>query len=79
MKKRRIFSIFCISFLIFAFSLLSGCSSFDKSGIKNALDDYFEWFDDTINEDENEKNKGYDEKQTDGSENSSFLVIVNEK
>ena len=32
MKKRRIFSIFCISFLIFASALLSGCTS-DKSQI----------------------------------------------
>lgn len=79
MKKRRIFSVFCISLLIFTSLLFAGCSSFEKSGIKNALDDYFEWFDDTINEDENEKNKGDDKKQTDGSENSSFLIIVNEK
>lgn len=35
MKKRRIFSVFCISFLIFVSSLLSGCSIYKSKIIDN--------------------------------------------
>lgn len=79
MKKRRIFSVFCISLLIFTSLLFAGCSSFEKSGVKNTLDDYFDWFEDFLEDDDNEqedKNKEEDNTSTDNSEDTSFEIIL---
>ena len=49
-------------------------SSFDDKPIKNAMDDYFEWFDDLVNGKEDSKEEKEDEAIEDEEASVSFLI-----
>ena len=48
--------------------------SFDDKPIKNAMDDYFEWFDDLVNGKEDSKEEKEDEAIEDEEASVSFLI-----
>ena len=87
MKKRRIFSVFCISLLIFTSLLFSGCSSFDESGLKNGFNNYYDWYNETFSEDVKEPEKeDFDKEfeeinypQTDASSNNHANFVLSKE
>ena len=68
---KKIIVVFILSL---SFINLVGCSSFDDKPIKNAMDDYFEWFEDLVNGKEDPE----EEKEENIEEDDDIEVIAPE-
>ena len=66
--------IIAILLLSLSLTALCGCSSFDDKPIKNAMDDYFEWFEDLVNGKEDSEEEKKDEHIEDEETSVSFLI-----
>ena len=66
--------IIAIILLSLSLTALCGCSSFDDKPIKNAMDDYFEWFEDLVNGKEDSKEEKEDKLIENEETSVSFLI-----